>query len=177
MVLNSESFYDSTDHHAMPSGTRSDRAISRIWHSWAHALFSRGQPHFFRQSKDFYQTFEYYKSTTTLRKRGGLMMILVRKTFTKFCEWSWWYKQIQWNARCCYAQDLYDKEEVFSGDEGKICKNCTFHPSLLDCFMILWCLGAHKVMSRLRFFFNKTFVMFSFRHLYSPAPVLLNCLM
>ena len=115
----------------------------------------------------------------SLRKRGGLMMMmLVRKNLHEVCEWSWWYKQIQWNARCCcYAQDLYDKEEVFSGDEGKICKNCTFHPSLLDCFMILWCLGAHKVMSRLRFFFNKTFVMFSFRHLYSPAPVLLNCLM
>ena len=90
---------------------------------------------FFSGSTSFFSTIQRFlpniwilhTTTTTLRKRGGLMMMMLvcTKNLHDVCEWSWWYKQIQWNARCCYAQDLYDKEEDFSGDEGKICKNHT----------------------------------------------------
>ena len=38
-------------HSWMLSGTRSDRAISRIWHSWAHALFFSGSTSFFDNRK------------------------------------------------------------------------------------------------------------------------------
>ena len=136
-------------------------------------------------------------TTTTLRKRGGLMMMMLvcTKNLHDVCEWSWWYKQIQWNARCCYAQDLYDKEEDFSGDEGKICKNHTYKLTLFSSFPqffpknpnTIWNFFAdlrivtflvHIELCRVSFFTKLAFVMFSFRHLYSPPPpMLLNCLM